>query len=49
MEVVNQRERVSRRGWLTKQPKLIQLAEIGEWRSIREGEWRSVESVAPSS
>lgn len=42
MEPVNQRERVSRRGWLSKKTRLIHLAEIDEWRSRREGEWRDV-------
>jgi hypothetical protein len=35
MEAVNQRERVSVKGWRSKNPKLIALADLREWRSIR--------------
>jgi len=42
MEVVNQRERVSRKGWLAKDRRLISLAELGEWRSVRWGEERNL-------
>jgi hypothetical protein len=37
VECVNRRERVSQRGWRTKDRRLIALATLPEWRSIREG------------
>jgi hypothetical protein len=43
MEYANQRERVSGKGWKTKDVRLIELAHIDEFRSIQEEpEWRDV-------
>lgn len=37
---VNLRERISAKGWQTKDTRLIELAHLDEWRSMTEGERR---------
>lgn len=43
MQAVNQRERVSLKGWRAKDWRLIELADLREWRSMRSGEWGRVD------
>ena len=38
MELANQRERVSGKGWRSKETRLIELAHLDHWRSRQWGE-----------
>lgn len=43
LELANQRERVSGKGWREKDRRLIELAHLDHWRSMHtEREWRDV-------